>query len=845
VILRRAVLRGLLHRPLLLVFAIVGVALGVGVVVAIDLANASAERAFRLSAQALSGESTHRIVGGPEGLDESLYIRLRLQERIRPSAPVIEGVASVPQRPGVTLRIVGVDPFAEEPFRTYVPTAGGGGSIAELITEPGAALVLEETAARLGVRIGEAVELEVGGRRRAVRIVGTLQAGDEISARALENMVIVDLASAQELFGMAGRLSRIDLIVPDGWEGEALLKRIAEILPPEAAVTLADPRGDVLARMTQAFQLNLTALSLLALVVGMFLIYNTLSFSVLQRRELLGSLRTLGVTRREIFVLVLGEALLIGAAGTALGLLIGIALGSGLLHFVSRTIHDLYFVLTVRTFAVDPWSLVKGIALGLGASVAAAFVPAREAAMAVPRTVLTRSAVEGRRRALLPLTAGAGAVLLLLGGLLLLISGRSIPLSFGALFAQIAGYALIVPGAAVLLLRLVQPVTGALFGLLGRMAPRSIVASLSRTGVATAALVVAVSATIGVGIMIGSFRETLVSWLESYLRADLYVAVAGDSRERPPLDPLVIERLSALAGVELVTRARHVTLETDEGPTDLFVADMPAEGFAGYTFTQGDPETVRRRIVETPAVIVSEPFAWHRRLATGDAVRLRTDLGERDFTIAGIFTDFSTDRGRVVMSRTVYERYWRDRQVDALGIYLDPGRNADAAAEEARRLTAGVQQVEVYSNRGLREASMATFDRTFAITAVLRMLAIIIAFVGILNALLAMQVERGRELAVLRANGLTPRQLWALVMGETGLIGLLSGLLAVPLGLLQALVLIHVINRRSFGWTLQTAIDPLLLLQAVGLAILAALLAGIYPAWRMARTSPAMALREE
>ncbi len=151
----------------------------------------------------------------------------------------------------------------------------------------------------------------------------------------------------------------------------------------------------------------------------------------------------------------------------------------------------------------------------------------------------------------------------------------------------------------------------------------------------------------------------------------------------------------------------------------------------------------------------------------------------------------------------------------------------------------------VYSNRGLRQASLSTFDRTFAITSVLRLLAILIAFVGILNALMAMQIERARELAVLRANGLTPRQLWGLVSGETGLIGLLAGVLAIPLGVLQALVLILVINRRSFGWILQTSLSPGILLQAVALALAAALLAGLYPAWRMAGTPPALALREE
>jgi len=844
VILWRASWRTFRRRPLLLLFSVLGVALGVAVVVAIDLANSSAEQAFRISARALSGRATHQVVGGPGGLDEEVYRRLRLQVGVRASAPVVAGYAAVPARPGYTLQVMGVDPFAETPFRTYVPAVGGRGELSALLTEPGSVLLLSATAEDLGIVPGDELELEIGGGRRTVVLRGYLRPGDEIAARALVNLLLTDIATAQEYFGETGKLTRIDLALPEGPEGQEMLARVRSVLPPSATVIAAGSRGDFLAQMTEAFRLNLTALSLLAMVVGMFLIYNTFSFSVLQRRELLGALRTLGVTRRELFLLVLGEAALVGLAGTALGILIGLALGSGLLHLVTRTINDLYFVVAVRDLAISPLSLGKGIALGLGASLAAALAPAWEAAMAAPRTVLARSTLESGRRRLTPLVAGVGLVLLLAGGAIFLLPGRSIPLAFSALFCLIAGYALIVPWLATALLRLLQFSSGRVFGLLGRMATRNLSASISRTGVATAALVVAVSATIGVGIMIGSFRLTLVHWLEDYLRADIYVTAAV-SGSRPPLQPVVVERLSALPEVRLVTRARHLELESPTGPTSLFVVDMPAESFAGYDFANGDPEQIRQALLNAPAVIVSEPYAYRHRLQRGDALRLRTAGGEREFAIAGVFTDYSSDRGRVVMSRKIYEEYWDDRTVDAVGLYLAPQADAEEAVAAVRRAVGGGQQVTVYSNRGLRETSLATFDRTFVITSVLRMLAILIAFVGILNALMAMQIERARELAVLRATGLTPGQLWALVTGETGLIGLLAGVLAIPLGILQALVLILVINRRSFGWSLQIDLAPAVLGQAFLLALAAALLAGLYPAWRMARTSPALALREE
>lgn len=846
-ILARIGWRSCRRHPLQILLAVLGVALGVAVVIGIDLANSSASKAFRLSAETLSGKATHQIVGGPEGLEETVYRRLRLELGFRASAPVVEGYATLPALDGRTVQLLGVDPLAEQPFRSYSPSPGGGVDFGRLLSQPQTALLLAATAGRLGLARGDTFQLETGGRQLTLTLAGLLAPRDQLAAQALASLVIVDIASAQEILGQLGRLSRIDLILADGPAAEAQLAAIAAILPPTASIVPASARGEVMAQMTRAFQLNLTALSLLALVVGMFLIYNTLTFAVLQRRPLLGTLRTLGVSRRQIFILVLGEALAIGLAGTLLGLLLGYGLGQGLLALVSRTINDLYFVLSVQQLTVSPWSLAKGVLLGLGATLAAAALPAWEAARTAPSRVLARSSLESRQRRLVPLVALCGVLLMAVGGAALAIPSKSLALSFGALFALITGYALVVPGMTVLLLRLLQGPLGALSGVLGRMAARDLRASLSRTGVASAALVVAVSATVGVGIMIGSFRLTVEQWLQSYLRADLYVTTpsAGFEPVRPPLAPELVERITTTPGVATATRARHLMVEGDAGPFELFVAEIPRESFSGYWFAEGNPEAIWQAFQGEAAVIVSEPFAYHRDLRPGDSLQLRTDRGPVDFRIAGVFTDYSSDRGRVTLSRSIYERYWDDRQVDALGLYLAPGADLEVVAEEVRRGGSGSRQLMVYSNRSLRETSLATFDRTFAITAVLRLLAVVVAFVGILNALMAMQIERSRELAVLRAQGLTPRQLWLLVTGETGLIGLSAGLLALPLGIIQALVLILVINRRSFGWTMQTVLSAEVLLQALLLALAAALLAGLYPAWRMARTSPALALREE
>ncbi|MBW2520014.1 MAG: ABC transporter permease [Deltaproteobacteria bacterium] len=846
-ILWQAGFRYLWRHPLQVLFAVIGVSVGVAVVVAIDMANSSAERAFRISADALSGRATHMIVNSSGDLSEEIYPQLRMGGGWRDSAPVVEGYAAIPEQPGLLLNIVGIDPFTERPFRSYSPSIGSQFDLSRLLTEEGAGLMTERTASRLGLTIGDSLQLSAGEERHHFILVGFVETREQISIQALDNILLMDISSAQEILNKHGKLSRIDLIIPDTTSGQRRMRQLQHFLPSYAEILPANARVQTMAQMTKAFQINLRALSLLALVVGMFLIYNTMTFSILQRRTLLGTLRTLGVTRGQIFAMVLIEAILIGTIGTAIGLLIGFFLANGLLSIVTRTINDLYFVLNVDSLFITPLALTKSMLLGVGASAVAAFIPALEAGRTSPRAVLMRSNVESRHRRLLPWAVTIGLFFMSASLLGLNVPSKNIIASFLLMFTLIIGYALVTPGAFVWLLKTLQPVSQYTFGILGKIAVRNLMGGLSRTGVATSALVIAVAASVGVGLMINSFRATVDQWLRSYLQADIYVTTASTGFEpgRIPLEDELVNALAKVEGVKFITKARHIRLESQAGPSELFIAEINRQGFDGYWFDSGDKDEIYKAFSESDSVIVSEPYAYHRNLKRGDSITLRTDRGQRRFQIAGIFTDYGSDRGRITMSRQLYTTYWNDKKTDALGIYVKDGYDVDQTVNDLVQTAGERQQLIVYSNSGLREASLATFDRTFAVTSVLRMLAVLVAFVGILNALMAMQIERARELAILRAGGLTPQQLWHLVIGETSLVGLIAGLLALPLGIVQALVLILVINQRSFGWSMQISIDPVILLQALGLSVFAALLAGIYPAWLMSRTSPALAMRYE
>jgi putative ABC transport system permease protein len=848
-ILLRASLRRLTQHPWQLVLSIVGIALGVGVVTSIDLTNSSSRRAFLLSREAVAGRASHHIRGGPVGLPEDLYRLIRVELGVRSSAPVVEGEMVLAGDDPRVLRLMGVDPFAEAEFRPYLVATQKTGweGLARFLTTPASVLMTEELAEVLDVDVGDTLRVSVAGTARSVEVLGLIAPADDMSRQALADLVVSDIATAQELLGLEGRLSRINLILPEDAAGEALGRRLGENLPPGVYMEPARARSNALLQMTKAFNLNLTALSLLALFVGMFLIFNTMTFSVLQRRQMIGTFRALGVTRREIFSLILVESFLLGILGTAVGLSIGIVLAQGLLRLVTQAINDHYFVLTVRSLHLAPLWVAKAVVLGLGATVISALMPAWEATQAPPRIVQRRSSEEEKARRVLPRSAVLGTFLTALGLALFVLPTRNLTVSLGALFAVVLGCTFWTPFATVGLMRVLRPIAGSIFGVLGRMSVRGVVTSLSRTAVAVAALMMAVSVTVGVGIMIDSLRVTVVRWLEGSLIADIYVApsefLAG--RTRMDLDPHLVETLADIPDAQFVHTLRSVRIDSDKGLTQLLAIDLDPRSYGAFRFKKGNAEKAWEAYQNEDAVLVSEPYAYHNDLDVGSILTLFTDRGPRAFLVAGVFFDYGSSLGVAMMSRANYTRYWDDTGTTSAGVYLSPEADVGQAMASIRKLPGAEEGLLVRSNRDVLATSMEIFDRTFAVTGVLRFLATIVAFVGVLSALMALALEKSREFAILRANGLTPRQLWRLLTSQTALMGFASGLLSIPVGILLASILVHVINKRSFGWTLQMDIAPGILFQALILAVVAALLAGLYPAWKLSRGSPAMALRDE
>src|SRR5688572_12961512 len=717
-------LRTLFRHPIQFAIMTLGIALGVAVMVSIDIANASAGRAFDLSTSAVTGRATHAIVGSALGVDQAVYVRLRTDPQWRgrvESAPLVIAYAVSPQLGEVPFTVLGIDAFAEAPFRSYLGTGEQPrpGTITSLLTVPGSILLSAPTAERYGLqpchpsalRESCRLSLSINGGTQDAYLTGVLEPSDDFTRRALDTLMLTDIATAQSLSATGGKLTQIDLILPEDFDSSAL----SASLPAGTLLVASELRTSQVAEMTSAFRINLTALSLLALVVGIFLIYNAMTFSVVQRRALFGTLRSIGYTREQVFGMVLGEAALVGALGAGLGLGLGILLGQGAVQMVTQTINDLFFVVSVRGVQIPASSLLKGGLAGFFASVLAAAPPAWEAASIPPRLALSRAGLESKAQSAVSLVAGLGVFATLVGAVILAIPTRDLVISFGGTFAVIIGLAALTPLVTVTLMGLLAPTLGRLFGLLGRLAPRNVIRSQSRTAVAVAALMIAVSVTIGVQVMIASFRTTVTLWLEQTMRGDVYISAQGLSAIRPdtPLDPRAISLAQAYPLTESSIVVRVVTVESEHGPVELAAAnaERPLDPRL-FLAVQENPQNAWQRMKEG-AILLSEPLA--NRLGISEvsgSLALLTPSGCQSFPIAGIYTDYASTLGTVRMDLDVYRRLWGDDRLNGVILLLAPNADIDAATTNLRTQLAGFTNIQVNPSRVLRQGALEVFDRT-------------------------------------------------------------------------------------------------------------------------------------
>ena len=829
--------------------------MGVAVVVAIDLSNHSAKAAFSLSTDAITGNATHFISGNTSGISEGIYKQLRTDLGIQSIAPIIESVAieSVPKSRSDNfveprrLTLLGVDPLAERPFRSYLD-ANDLNVIGRLISVPNSVLISKESAYVSNLDLDDQLTLNIGGENKTVRVVGWITPDNSVSRVVTADLIISDISTAQELLGSEGFINRIDLVIPKGDLGKHIVNNIRESIPDDVTLQPSSSRSESVTQLTSAFELNLTALSLLALLVGSFLIYNTITFSVVRRRNVIGILRAIGVTRGEIFIGIIAEAFILGLLSTAIGIGLGIILAHQLIVIVTQNINDHFFHVVSEDLIISYFGLFKAAIIGILVSVAASIIPAFEATVVTPGNAIRKLSLEMGFSRLLPKITLLGLVVLMVGGGILIVPSQKLILGFIGLFGLVIGLSLIV---------LVS--TKAVFNLAGRMfrirfsitcffAIKSLSGSLSRISVAIAALAIAVSLTVGIGIMVQSFRLTVDHWLETSLGRGIYVSPGSMSLTRfdSTILPQTLVRLQETYGVTKMTTVRHVMVDTSLGPSHLVVLDTDFESFnRPAKFKNGDPHVLWEEFNNNNIVLISEPFAYHQNLQIGDSFEMLTDYGYREFRVGGVQYDYSSSSGIITISKGIYRQYWQDNAISSARLHIAANYAIDSLIEEIYQSTENIQTLKIRSNDGLRYAALEVFDRSFTITSVMRYIAVLVALIGVVGALMALQLERAKEYGIARVIGFVPSQIWKVVMVQTGLIGLLAGLFSLPIGIILAYGLIYVVNQRSFGWSMELHISYQVLSEAILISLLGSILAGVYPAIKMNLLSLATQIQEQ
>jgi putative ABC transport system permease protein len=808
--------------------AVVAIALGVAIGVAVHLINASALNEMSLAAHHLAGEADLVIRGPRGGFDETLYPRIARLPQVEAANPAVEADVAIAGSEA-TLRIIGFDPLrAMQVQPALLPERRR--MVSELF-DPDAILLSPAAAARLGLKTGDNLAIRVGTSDIVLRVAGLLPEG-----AYRQPLGVMDIGAAQWRLARVGQLNRIDLRLKPGTDIADFRRVLQPALPPGVHAVTPDVEAGRGADLSRAYRLNLDMLALIALFTGAFLVFSSQVLALLRRRPQFALLRAIGLTRTQLAVLLIAEGAVIGIAGSILGVIAGYLVAD---HAVQRFGADLgagYFRALAPHLHVDPQALVCYFMLGLLFAVLGSAAPALEAARRPPAQALRAGDEEASLRRLRTAWPGAGLIVL---GLLLTLAPPvdGLPVSgYAAIALILIGAVLILPWLASACLRRLP---------LPRFAPAALgVAQLQATprqaALGIAAIVTSFSLMVAMLIMVNSFRTSLDFWLNRMLPADLYLraARAGDTGFLTPDEQARIAAMPSLARVEFL-RSQNLLLDPARPPVILIARTNPPEllPMIGTTVTPAADQP--------PPVWVSEVAADLYGFRVGERVALPIGEAPPLFTIAGIWRDYARQAGAIALERGLYERLTGDRLASEAALWLAPGASQQEVARALRPRLEGSAAPEIASTGEVRAASLALFDRTFAVTYALEIAAVLIGLFGVSVSFGSQALARRREFGVLRHIGMTRREIGAMLGCEGMLVSALGAGVGCALGCLVSLILVHVVNRQSFHWSMEFHI-PWLPLMGLALALIAASVATAIWSGRAAmRDDVVRAVRED
>lgn len=784
-----------------------GIVLGVAVFVGMHAANQSVLYAFNRTVDRIAGSAQLQVSAAETGFDEDVLEKVQADAEVAAAAPVIEAVVATGLSGQGNLLILGVDMTGDRALRDYDMEEAGEDLIDDplvFIAQPDSLIISKALRDRTGLTLNSKLTMQTMEGPKEFTIRGVMKSGGLASAFG-GNLAVMDIYAAQKVFGRGRRFDRIDVALNEGVDVAAARERLQKALGAGLQVEAPSARGQQFEAMSQVYSMTANVTSLFALFIGLFLIYNTFSIAVTQRRGEIGILRALGATRAQIRNLFLLESATAGLVGSVIGLGCGALVARALAGYLSDFFGEVYGVAQkADEISADPRLLIGALVIGILTSLIAGWLPARSAASVDPVKALQKGRVQiltaGENRA----RRWAALVFFLLSVGCVVLGHRPIFFYTGYLLSIVAAL-LVTPAMSLWLVGLLRPLLRRLRPVEGTLAADSLLQAPRRNSGTVAALALSLALVIGLAGVAKSSYDSIRQWLDVALNPDLFVAASESLTQRSfRFPPAIGAEIEALPGVAQVQRARTARIIFDDVPVMLIAIEIEKlRGKARLEPLEGDGETMYQRASAGEGVIVSDNFALLRKVHAGETLELMSPSGTLRLPVLGVVTDYSDQQGSILIDREVYIKHWHDDSVNAFRVYLKPGA-ADVQVRQAILDRFGSQtRLFVFTNRELREYILKITDQWFGLTYIQILVAVLVAVLGIVNTLTVSIADRKRELGILQAVGGLRNQIRHTVWMEAVTIGVLGLAIGFALGAVSLYYILEVTRRDLAGLRLE------------------------------------------
>ena len=828
---------------------ITGIVIGVAVFVAMRAANESVFGSFQNTLQRVAGATELQVTAGATGFEEEVLERVQALPSIAVAAPVVEAVAAtgIPGQGNVLL--LGIDMTGDRSLREYDIESGDAAVIDDplvFLAQPDSLMVTADFARRNGLAPGARVPLDTAAGRKDFVVRGVLKSGGLSSAFG-GNIAVMDIYAAQHVFGRGRRFDRIDIALAPGVQLQDAQEALRRELGPGFQVQTPASRGQSFQSLLRIYQLMLRFSSVAALLIGMFIIYNSFAVAVTERRREIGILRALGASRRQVALLFVGESAIGGLVGSALGVIAGYALAGVVAGRAATFLRGIFGIdqgaISVQT---DARLVALAIATGTITSVVAAAWPARNAASVDPIKALQKGRAQvlsaGSSRARMLVAAVAAAA-----GVTLIATTTALPFFYAGYACVMVAALLLTPALSLWLVRALAPLLQRIRPVEGALAIDSLIGAPRRTSATVAALMLAIALAIGIGGAARATYSNIHEWAVDALNPDFFVTPSPSLTQRDYRFPdSMTAQLTALDGIRQVHRMRQPRIDFRGTPLLFMATDVEALGVTSpRKALEGSAGEMYRLAAAGQAVIGSENFASLNKLHAGDTVEFQTPSGPLRLPLAGVVRDYSDQQGSVMVDLSLYRKYWNDDSIDFFRVYLTPGADASAVKERILRTFSNDRRLFVLSSLEVRDYVEGLTDQWFGMTRTQIAIAVLVAVLGIVNSLTVTIADRRRELGVLRAVGGTRWQVRGAIWMEALTIALVGVLLGLALGAVHLYCVLEISYRDYPGLQFDYMYPYGVALLLFPIMLAAALIAAVGPAESSVRGSLVEALEYE